>query len=421
MLRATTLYAATAATAAAYYTQRLTAPAGTKPGTWCGRQAARLGITGIVHTAELESMLTGRHPRTGARLGTDLVDRPRADGDTIKAVGGFDLTVSAPKSVSVWWALTGDRRFLDAHQLAVDAALAHLERYGSTTRLRRDGVRHHPDTNGLTIATFVQTRSGADDPQLHTRAVISTKVCTDDGRWMALDASYLKQHQHLLGSIYQTVLRNEVCHRLGLAWQSLVNGLAEIDGVPTVLLASFSKRATAIDAELAVMIDRYRQHHDADPSERRRGALTRLAACDTRRPTSRRSDAELIQRWRAEAAALGYNADSLRGATATTARNAELRSARPPTMGQIVESVAAQRSAWTRADVLRTLCDTTPPTATPGLHSLDLIEQSRRPHHRPLRRSRPGRRHPPAGIRRPIGAHPAHHPSLYLNLTERGC
>ena len=86
-----------------------------------------------------------------------------------------------PKSVSVCWALSGDDRFLKAHDVAVTAALAHLERFGSTTRIRRDGGRLHPDTQGLTMAMFRQTTSRADDPQIHTHAVISAKVQTVRG------------------------------------------------------------------------------------------------------------------------------------------------------------------------------------------------------------------------------------------------
>ena len=43
-----------------------------------------------------------------------------ADGRVVKAVAGFDATFSAPKSLSVLWALTGDDRFLEAHDVAVD-------------------------------------------------------------------------------------------------------------------------------------------------------------------------------------------------------------------------------------------------------------------------------------------------------------
>jgi conjugative relaxase-like TrwC/TraI family protein len=165
-------------------------------------------------------------------LGRELLDRYTTDGRVVRAVSGFDATFSAPKSLSVWWALTGDQRLLDAHDVAVGAALAHVERFGSTTRIRADGGRLHPDTNGVTIATFRQTTSRADDPQIHTHAVISAKVQTPDGRWYALDARYPKRHQRMLGGLYQSVLRAELTHRLGVDWQAIRNGQAEIAGIP---------------------------------------------------------------------------------------------------------------------------------------------------------------------------------------------
>src|SRR4029453_5058600 len=111
-------------------------------------------------------------------------------------------------------------------------------------------------TNGLTMATFRQTTSRADDPQIHTHAVISAKVQTPDGRWLArharyphpthavtsakvqtpdgrwlaLDARYLKRHQRMLGGLYQSVLRAELTHRLGVEWRAIGNGQAEMRG-----------------------------------------------------------------------------------------------------------------------------------------------------------------------------------------------
>ena len=189
MLRVTTLHASSAAATAAYYAQYLTAAPGEVPGVWSGRQAAGLGLSGAVDAATLELLLSGRDPTSGTPLGRELVDRFTNDGRRVRAVSGFDATFSAPKSLSVWWALTGDSRLLEAHDIAVAAALEHLERFGSTTRIRCNGGRLHPDTNGLTIARFRQTTSRADDPQIHTHAVISAKVQTAEGRWLALDAS----------------------------------------------------------------------------------------------------------------------------------------------------------------------------------------------------------------------------------------
>ena len=54
-------------------------------------------------------------------------------------MAGFDATVSAPKSLSVWWALTGDPGLAECHDVAVSAVVDYLERFGSTTRIRSNG------------------------------------------------------------------------------------------------------------------------------------------------------------------------------------------------------------------------------------------------------------------------------------------
>ena len=188
------------------------------PGRWTGRQAGLLGLSGEVTTEQLEAFLSGRDPISGTRLGYPFVDRVEKSGKVRKAVAGFDATFSAPKSLSVWWALTGDERLAECHDVAVRAVIDFLERYGSTTRERSNGRRLHLDTNGLTAATFRQTTSRLDDPQLHTHVVISGKVQTEDGRWLAFDARTLKGFQRALGGLYQSVLRAEVTYRFGVAW-----------------------------------------------------------------------------------------------------------------------------------------------------------------------------------------------------------
>ena len=93
-----------------------------------------------------------------------------------------------------------------------------IEKYGSTTRIRSNGTRLHPETRGLTIGVFRQSTSRADDPQLHTHVVISSKVQTADGRWYALDGRVLKRHQQAFGYFYQSVLRAELTARYGVAF-----------------------------------------------------------------------------------------------------------------------------------------------------------------------------------------------------------
>jgi conjugative relaxase-like TrwC/TraI family protein len=355
MLRVTTLHASSAEASAKYYTRYLTGAPGEVPGVWSGRQATALGLSGTVATDALERLLTGRDPVSGTQLGYPLNDRKLADGRVVKAVAGFDATFSAPKSLSVLWALTGDRRYLEAHDVAVAAALGHLERYGSTTRIRCNGARRHPDTGGLTIAVFRQTTSRADDPQIHTHAVISAKVQTADGCWWALDARYLKRHQRMLGGLYQSVLRNELTHRLEHDWTPIVKGQAEIAGFPDELRAVFSKRGKQVDDALKVKVDDFRLRNGRSPTRSERLAMEREAAVDTRGHKSGLGVAELATRWRTEAEDVGWTAERLREQVDRAA--AERSPADPVSVADIVEAVSATRSSWGRADVVQAISD----------------------------------------------------------------
>ncbi len=107
---------------------------GEAPGRWHGRGLEQLGLAadGLVSERELEALFArGLHPRAGSRLGRAW----RSDGVT-----GFDLTFSAPKSVSALWAL-GDRataaEAMAAHRAAVRAGLAYLDTHAGLSRRGR--------------------------------------------------------------------------------------------------------------------------------------------------------------------------------------------------------------------------------------------------------------------------------------------
>jgi conjugative relaxase-like TrwC/TraI family protein len=96
--------------------------AGEQPGVWVGRGLAELGLEPDAEVSEqqLEAVFArGLHPTTGDALGRGW----RAD-----AVTGYDLTFSAPKSVSVLWALggaTAQTQVAQAHRAAVLAGLTY--------------------------------------------------------------------------------------------------------------------------------------------------------------------------------------------------------------------------------------------------------------------------------------------------------
>jgi conjugative relaxase-like TrwC/TraI family protein len=244
--------------------------------------------------------------------------------------------------VSVLWALTQDERLLAAHDTAVRAALAHVERYGATTRVRTRAGRLHPDANGLTMATFRQCTSRADDPQIHTHVVISAKVQTGDDRWLALDARYLKRYQRMLGGLYQSVLRNELTHRLGVAWSSIEHGQAELVGVPDGLCDGFSKRSVQVEGAVVDKRAEFIHRQGREPNRWEFAALRREAAGDTRSPKTAKPVAELAARWAGEAASLGWTGPALLAAAIDAGRD---QSTSPPTLefGEVVAGLSGRR------------------------------------------------------------------------------
>lgn len=357
MLRVRTIYAHSASAAAEYYTRYLTEAPGEIPGGWHGAQAAGLGLSGEVTGDDILAILEGRDPRSGTTLGRALVDRQLADGTIVKAVAGFDATFSSPKSLSVLWALTRDHRLLEAHDVAVNAALAHIERYGSTTRVRvAGGGRLHPDSQGLTAATFRQTTSRADDPQIHTHCVISAKVQTVDGRWLALDARYVKKHQRMLGGLYQSVLRNELTHRFGIAWGDIEKGQAEMSAMPDDLLTNFSKRTGQIDDALTAKIDDFVARQGRDPNQWELGAIKREAAVDTRAHKTGNGVADLTTRWDREASDVGWTGRDLIDALEAQ----RVDPAEPPpaiSVTSLIDALSASGSSWNRAQIVGALTD----------------------------------------------------------------
>jgi conjugative relaxase-like TrwC/TraI family protein len=96
---------------------------GEPPGGWAGEGAARLSLAGPVTKSEFEAALKGIDPKTGERLAA-------LGGRLQDHAAGWDITFSAPKSVSVLWALSEgrDRPVIEsAHRAAVSTATRYLE------------------------------------------------------------------------------------------------------------------------------------------------------------------------------------------------------------------------------------------------------------------------------------------------------
>jgi conjugative relaxase-like TrwC/TraI family protein len=222
---------------------------GESPGRWRGCGAAAIGLPsgGRVQRHAFMALMRGRHPVDGSVL--------REIGARSK-VSGFDLTWSAPKSVSVLFAIDDEdtvRHLLAAHEHAVDEALAYVEREACWTRRGRDGIERVRG-EGFIAASYRHRMSRAGDPQLHTHVVVANMTCAD-GRHTALDARWLYAHKSAGGAVYRAVLRAEVSRRLPwVAWRVAGRGLFEVDGVPERVLRHFSQRRIEIEERAAELV-----------------------------------------------------------------------------------------------------------------------------------------------------------------------
>ncbi|WP_440531284.1 conjugative transfer relaxase/helicase TraI [Serratia ureilytica] len=213
---------------------------------WVGQGAEALGLTGKVDVKDFVAVLEGKLPD-----GSDLT---RMVGGENKHRPGYDLTFSAPKSVSIMAMLGGDKRLIAAHNHAVEVAVREVEKLAST-RSMTEGVSETRLTGNLVVALFNHDTSRDLDPQMHTHAVVAN-VTQHDGKWQTLSSDTVGKtgfiesvyaNQVAFGQIYRHVLRQDT-EAMGYQTENVgPHGMWEFKGMENVIDA-FSKRSHAIDA-----------------------------------------------------------------------------------------------------------------------------------------------------------------------------
>jgi conjugative relaxase-like TrwC/TraI family protein len=323
-------------------------------GRWVGTGAVQLGLSGVVGGEALRRVLAGLDPEDSSPL--------RCASSAVR-VAGFDLTFSAPKSVSVIFAI-GDLELRaavrSAHDRAVLEAVAYLERSAAAVRRGHGGERVER-AEGLVAAAFRHRTSRAGDPQLHTHVLVANLGRGPDGRWSALDGRRLYAHARAASFIYQAVLRSELTRTLGLEWLPVRKGIAELVGVPKPVLRAFSRRRAEIEAALE-------ERGSSSPR------AAEAAALATRR--AKRGDigaAELVAGWRARAAELGWGRDDLARLLGRV-RGVEFEAA---TWERLFDQLASptgltrRASTFSRRDVIQALCEILPTGARAEAQALE--------------------------------------------------
>jgi len=167
---------------------------------WHGRGAAELGLSGPVDQQTFENLIEGKLPD-----GTQL-----AHGAAGKRRLGYDLTFSAPKSVSLQGLVFDDKRILQAHDTAVRRALDWTEKESAQTRIKLIGEVTTEKTENMAAAVFRHETSRNLDPQLHSHAVVPNMTKSADGNWRALDASEVFKNKMAAGAVYRNELAGEL-------------------------------------------------------------------------------------------------------------------------------------------------------------------------------------------------------------------
>lgn len=323
--------------------------AGEAPGRWIGEGAPALGLSGEVREQDLVRVLEGLHPATGERLS----QRQRA----ADRVPGFDVTFSAPKSISLLHALAEPqvaREVRQAHDAAVEAALGYLEREAAVARRRSGGELTRLPTSGFTGAAFRHRTSRAGDPALHTHVLVANLVMAEDGHFGAFDATRLYAHAKTAGYLYKAHLRHELTARIGVEWTSVHEGTAEVAGISAEVIRAFSRRRQEIEARLDEL-----GHHSA-----RAAAAATLATRAAKDPAA--GAETLIAGWREKAVDLGLGPAEVRDLT----RRAQPRElSRDEIRAHITDMVnprglTAAQSTFGRREVLRAWCDRLPAGST---------------------------------------------------------
>ena len=282
---------------------------------WHGGAAADAGLKAHVLPHEFEDVLDGWVPGTEIRLG-----RLREGEHDHRP--GWDITFSAPKSVSLEGLAMGDRRVIRAHDDAVRATLDWIEKDLLQTRGWDPITRQRPrvKADGMIVAGFRHLASRGGDPQLHTHCVLANMTRNAAGEWRSVEPTMIRRSEKLIGAYY----RNELARRLqslGMAVTPTLIGRVpgfELAGYDRTFLDAFSGRRAEILA--------YLKEHNLPYTARN----AEIAALRTRAAKKEMGLSELVPQWRARARALGLSRDK-----------AVLRPARPidPATGRQVPPV----------------------------------------------------------------------------------
>lgn len=314
-----------------YYTE-----GGEPLGRWAGSGLSEFGFVGEVDAVVFQRLLQGFSPDGKTALVQNAGDPNRQ--------AAWDLTFSAPKSLSVLWSQADpatQRLIQELHALAVAKALHYLEKEAAFTRRGKAGTEI--ERARWIAATFEHGTSRAKDPQLHTHVVLINLAIREDGTTGTLLSWPVFRHKMAAGALYRAELAALLRERLGLGIER-VKTWFEVEGVPEELVAEFSKRRHQIEEALE--------------SRGLAGVIaSKEAALHTRSRKEHLPRETLIQAWQATGRELGWSKSQVKALLRS--RKGTLREIVSQTQlaKEALEAVTAHQSFFTHRDLVRRLAE----------------------------------------------------------------
>jgi conjugative relaxase-like TrwC/TraI family protein len=261
------------------------------------RTGGSLDTLAAIEADGTKYLLAEQGPDAKWRVARAELQRFQAQRRPANVVMGFDVTFSAPKSVSILWAASDAPTRTEisaAIGRAVQAGFEYLER---TCAYTGRGPNRIPG-KGLAAAGFTHATSRNLDPQLHTHVLLANLLETTSGGHRTLDGSALFAQAKTAAYLAGATLQHELAGRLGVRWQRLRSGVADIDGVPRAAIEALSSRRREID----ILAD---QLNLTSPHARQALALRS-------RPTKQSANlTDLRRQWRGTLTQAGFNQRAL--------------------------------------------------------------------------------------------------------------
>ena len=332
---------------------------GEPPGRWIGGGASALGLPDRVNTEALRNTLRGfaaDDPESKLVQNAGKSGRQR----------GHDATFTAPKSVSVLWAISPEwmRQDIQAAQReATEAAIEYLQENAAFTR--RGAKGQSLERAKLVVASFEHCTSRAQDPHLHTHCLIQNLCVRKDGTTGTLFGEVqrdengrvvathnpLYRHQKAAGAVYRSELAASLRAKLGIDLVPAQNGFSfEVKGIPESALQFYSKRRQEIEKKL----------HELGLSSPEAAERVTLATREKKEEVHR---PRLFERWTKEAKEWGLSCK-----TALALCFQEQAKPNPSEIESVlraqVEKLGNERTHYNKKDLVEAVANELAPTGT---------------------------------------------------------